>query len=758
VFQESGGLLVMEVESTPANTSWAVGTTLTGYTGSSYYTWTGSDYFGTPGNGILAYTFNIQTPGTYNFAFRNRHDFADSTLENDHWLKLDNGTWVKTYSSIRGVWTWNTNHEFSATNKVPAKYTLTAGQHTLYVSARSRGMSLDRLVFYLPGVNGLDATLPQSPNTTTPPPTTGGSVNISGELKLWHKVTLTADGPTVSESDAANPFRNYRMNVTFTNGSRSTIVPGYFAGDGNAGETSAVSGNKWKAHFRPDATGTWTYSVSFRQGTDIAVSDVATAGVSAGPDGRTGSFVVTATDKSGADFRAHGVLKYVGKHFLQFSGSNRYFLKGGADSPENFLGFREFDGTRAAGGTALHAYAPHAGDWQTGDPSWKGGLGKNIIGALNYLASKGMNSVYFLTMNVNGDGKDVWPWTAYEERYRFDVSKLDQWEIVFDHMERKGMMLHVVLQERENDRLLDGGETGLQRKLYTRELVARFGHHLALMWNLGEENMQSDAQRKAYATYIRQIDPWDHPILIHPNIGTYDALYTPLLGFAALEGPSLQMGDPALSHSETLKWVQRSAQAGRPWITMLDEIGPAGVGVLPDANDASHTMVRYRVLWGNLMAGGAGVEWYFGYSYPHHDLSCEDWRSRNNMWDQTRHALTFFQTYLPFAEMSGQDALTSATGDYCLAKAGDTYAIYLPAGGTTNLDLGTNTGTFTVHWYNPRAGGALLTSNVTSITGPGAKSIGTPPSDASLDWVVLVRRSSSTPPVNLPPARPRGLR
>ena len=42
---------------------------------------------------------------------------------------------------------------------------------------------------------------------------------------------------------------------------------------------------------------------------------------------------------------------------------------------------------------------------------WRGNRGKGIIGALNYLASKGMNSVYFIPYNLDGgDGKDTWPW------------------------------------------------------------------------------------------------------------------------------------------------------------------------------------------------------------------------------------------------------------------------------------------------------------------------------------------------------------
>ena len=114
-------------------------------------------------------------------------------------------------------------------------------------------------------------------------------------------------------------------------------------------------------------------------------------------------------------------------------------------SPENFLAYHEFDGTFDNGGTAtpslkegMHQYGPHLGDWQAGDPVWAGNKGKAIIGALNYLSSMGMNSLYFLTMNVQGDGNDVWPWIAPDNQTRYDVSKLSQWDKVFDHMDKSG--------------------------------------------------------------------------------------------------------------------------------------------------------------------------------------------------------------------------------------------------------------------------------------------------------------------------------
>jgi hypothetical protein len=139
------------------------------------------------------------------------------------------------------------------------------------------------------------------------------------------------------------------------------------------------------------------------------------------------------------------------------------------------------------------------------------------------------------------------------------------------------------------------------------------------------------------------------------------------------------------------------------------------------------------------MAGGAGVEWYFGYKFAHNDLNCEDWRSRDHLWDLTRYALEFFNNHLPFTEMHHHDELTVANDDYCFAKPGRVYAIYLPAGGTTQLDLGKSSGTFAVQWFNPRAGGPLCAGSVTTVKGPGSVAIGNPPADTDKDWVALIQ-------------------
>jgi hypothetical protein len=237
----------------------------------------------------------------------------------------------------------------------------------------------------------------------------------SGELKKWHKVTLTFDGPETSETADPNPFLYYRLNVTFKHqpSGKSYLVPGYYAADGDAANTSANSGNKWRVHFAPDQVGTWKYNVSFRKGSNVAVDERNNAGQSASfMDGQSGSFDIEPTDKTGRDFRGKGLLKYVGKHHLRFAETGEYFLKCGADAPENFLAYADFDGDFKTDGhkdELIKTWGPHIKDWKLGDPTWQQGKGKGMIGAVNYLASKGMNVFSFLPLNIEGDDRNVFP-------------------------------------------------------------------------------------------------------------------------------------------------------------------------------------------------------------------------------------------------------------------------------------------------------------------------------------------------------------
>ncbi|MGF1528657.1 MAG: PKD domain-containing protein, partial [Candidatus Competibacterales bacterium] len=262
-------------------------------------------------------------------------------------------------------------------------------------------------------------------------------------------------------------------------------------------------------------------------------------------------------------------------------------------------------------------------------------------------------------------------------------------------------------------------------------------------------------------------DPYDPHIVIHSYPNQQDSVYTPLLGNASeLTGASLQNRWDQ-THKRTLKWVEESAQAGKPWVVANDEQGNANTGAPPDigyrgytGTNVSQDDIRHQTLWGNIMAGGAGVEYYFGYQQPCDDLDCEDYRSRDNLWDYNRHALRFFsENDVPFWAMDNCNGLIgngndNATPGYCLGQTGSVYAVYLAKGfaDAGDLNLGNaGGGTFEVYWYDPRNGGSLQLGSVTAVPGSGTVDLGNPPSSPNQDWVVLVQRGDGTPLPNQAP-------
>jgi len=583
---------------------------------------------------------------------------------------------------------------------------------------------------------------------------------ITGELKTWHKITLTFDGPKSSELATPNPFTDYRLDVTFSQGDKSYIVPGYFAADGQAAYTSATAGNKWRVHFSPDATGEWSYEVSFKKGPGIAISD--DKGESAGyMDGEKGTFIVQKTDKTGRDLRGKGRLNYVGEHYLQFAATGDYFMKCGADAPENFLAYYEIDSTPNVG-DRLKKWADHAQDYNADAQNYLWGKnrqkGKNILGAINYLSSKGMNAFSFLTFNIDGDDRNVYPYLlkvsmdTYEKAAnvhknphqwedltihdRFDISKMDQWEQIFSYGDLKGMFLHFKTQETENDQKMDGGDLGKERKLYYRELIAHYSHHLALNWNLGEENSQTTQQQKDMAAYFTKQDPYHHLIVLHTFPNAYKKVYTPLLGNTSdLTGLSIQTdkSDFSMVHGVVDKWVKKSDQADKKWVVSVDEPGDAANALITDNENPEHNNARINGLWGTLMAGGAGTEWYFGYEHPNSDLTCQSYRSRDLFWDQCKIALDFFKNNnIPLQEMHCMDDLTKTKDDYVFTKPGEIYLVYSKEGGRIILDL-PDVG-YSAMWYNPRTGDS---SRISGLTESETVNLETP---TNQDWLLYLHK------------------
>ena len=566
-------------------------------------------------------------------------------------------------------------------------------------------------------------------------------VTITGELKQYHKTTLTFDGPSASESP--DTFLNFRMNVTFTAPSGKTyVVPGYFAADGDAANTSATSGNKWRVHLNSDESGTWNYVVSFRTGTDIAVSSDPGAGNAGTFDGQSGSFSIADTDKTGDDFRAKGKLQYVNKPYAQFANGD-HFYEVGADSPETFLEYGDFDAT-----VGRHDFTEVAAYQEGDDPTWAGGKGAGIMGAVNYLASQGMNVQYFLVMNITGDGKEAFPFPNKTDYTTYDVSKLAQWQIVFDHMYDKGLIMEFVLTEDENTNWFETQESvgqhdfATSRKLYYRELVARFGY-LNLVYNIGEEanwehsgagsDFYTAAQIEEAAAYIQALTPYSDLISVHngphSDFSVFDDVAN-LPGTSSLTCISLQGSyDKPAGHNQVKNIEALAQDDGTEWVLRYTE---------PYDNRAMDLDTwTNNSLWASLTAGAAGIQYYSNNG----DITEDNYTLWSGFFTRMRYAKDFLMdNNIPFWNMYNDDGAVS--NGKMLSDGSDNFVIFLENGGSTDINL-PGTKDFTVKWFDPRNGGALQDGSVTSLSSGSGQSIGDPPNNTGSSWVVYVKSNQT---------------
>lgn len=575
----------------------------------------------------------------------------------------------------------------------------------------------------------------------------GGSILNPASPTALSPLELSFRGPWASETGTSpNPFVDLRMTVRFDGpGGRSLLVPGFFDADGAKGD----SGNRWAVRFLPPVPGTWTATVLMRRGSNVATNTNPNAG-SAEPilNGRSRTFQVAPTRPRATGFYRVGTLRDAGKHHRKFE-FGPYFLKAGTNSPENFLAIRCLDDVTKSGGEGLiHSYEPHVQDWRPGDPVLDRGNvtddGRGVIGALNYLSDAGVNSLFMMVMNLGGDGLDVYPFLGPKrrsfEKTHYDTSRLRQWDQIFTHAQSRGLSLSLVMNETEidNELWLDNGNLGTERRIFYREMIARFGHHPAIRWNICEENDFSLSQLDAFASWIKSLDADEHAVAIHNNPNDL-ALFQSLASNPNFDAASLQF-DPNQADAQVEQVREWTKQSGRPWIVDADEQGPWQIGV----TDQNSTDTRKRILYDALFSGG-GVEFYFGYhDLPlGGDLNLEDFRTRQGMWDAVRHARSFMEGHLPFWDMEPHDNLVqgengSFGGAECYAIPGEVYAIYFPNGSSTGrLALQGFNQAFELRWYDPRTG--EFVGNVTDLgTGGGLKTLPPPPYNNAGDWVALV--------------------
>ena len=552
----------------------------------------------------------------------------------------------------------------------------------------------------------------------------------SGTFKKWEEITLDFTGShnPMSETSTPNPFMDYRLNVTITNGIKTYQIPGYFIGNG-----SGSLGNKWRIHFMADSEGTWSYTADLRTGTNVAVN---TGGTNVPITPNSGTFVVSGESTLGGFYTNCGKLRYVGKHYLQCAKTGRSWIKGGTNSPENWLAGAD-----------------------TGNEA-------NIKNALNYLSSQKVNNIYFLPNNIGGDGRgDTHPFVfnyttnsnvTYDNLVRYKTTRLNKWNDIFKYAIEKDIALEFVLNEIEDgNRLLLGPNLTNQRKLFYREMVARYSHHPAVRWIITEENAFSNTNLISFAGYIKSIDPYQNPIAVHTPLDYLD-FYEGLIGNPSFDSASIQFStfkdsaDNASIFSET--WRKKSKEKNRSWVIDLDE------AILKEdqrygLRKENMADLRKRVLYPGYFSG-SNISWYYGYD---HDLgiSMFKFQDREPMWQWMWYARKLLLEFPDIDQfIPGDELVTSQNFGGGKAQVyynpGKVYLIYMA--NTTNgenlkINLNSASGkALTLRWYNPRTG--EYSGSAQNINGSSSISINQSPSASTGDrddWVVVIKANDYSP-------------
>ncbi|MFT5052165.1 MAG: hypothetical protein ACI8QZ_003597 [Chlamydiales bacterium] len=288
-WQAENNLVVVEVEAVSITGAWTVETQFAGFTGSSYYRWSGPNHFSQPGNGILSYAVEVHEAGRFELRIHNRHENSDSTEENDCWVRMDGGSWIKLYSNGSGTvsnWNWKSRFEINGSHS-DAGFDLSLGRHELQISGRSTGFMIDRFNFYRGNPAGVSQTgTPPSPCGIGAGFCSSGANSTGGAALIAARGSVSVAGNTMQLVAQPVPagtvgifyFGDAIVNTPFGNGRRCVsgqtfrLPPVHASGlrmadsiDFSQGVSTAIrAGSSWhfQAWFRDVQAGGASYDTS----------------------------------------------------------------------------------------------------------------------------------------------------------------------------------------------------------------------------------------------------------------------------------------------------------------------------------------------------------------------------------------------------------------------------------------------------------------------------------------------------------------
>ncbi|MDX2149158.1 MAG: DUF4038 domain-containing protein [Bryobacteraceae bacterium] len=315
---------------------------------------------------------------------------------------------------------------------------------------------------------------------------------------------------------------------------------------------------------------------------------------------------------------------------------------------------------------------------------------------------------------------------------RFNVPYWQRWDRMLRAARDRGIQVSVIFYV---DGRLPGVDPfrkermgGEDEQRYYRYAIARFSAFSNVMWDVTNEYrlFRDDAWAEKMGAFIKQHDPYGHLISIHGH-GTFTFRKSPWADYAMY-----QSWDEHGGYSFMLKNRQLQQQAGRPIPQVNEEYGyedhyPVGWGGDRKA-PARSAGNRRRLAWEMTMAGAyqtTGERADFGGGW------INGWGDgRMTLLEGHRRLKEFFES-LEWWKMEPRPQGVTGKG-HLLAEPGRQYVVYLPDGGSVDVEL--EDGSYRAELYNPRTGERRALG---AVKGGKWK---TPRLADGEDWAIVLRR------------------
>jgi hypothetical protein len=554
------------------------------------------------------------------------------------------------------------------------------------------------------------------------PPRSVSFSQSTRDLEAYDFVEVTAQ---VSSPRPPNPFTDAAIRGTFATaaGSQRWQVEGF---------ADAEDGSVYRIRFMPPAPGDYTYSIDYRQGWSKTTS--------------TGAFHVRDGRRRGPvridpQNRWHFIWEGTGEHYF-FNGTTAYWLLGWQDdaivqSSIERLHRLKINRMRVtiAGRTMLYYGEPvMAGKkWTPLLTPWaasSSARAAHFLGRAGQRYGRGVASRLFETLANFGLADDIYhPGFDYG---RFRVAYWQKFERALRFARDRDMIFSLVLDM--NDSRAHPAPGSADEHRFIRYAVARFGAFSNITWDLGDDldSYRDDRWTHATGTLIKEWDPYRHLATSHPIDNAHQDRTSSWFDFTSFQEWSRKQ------HAFMLAQRNEQQRLGRIIPQTNEEYGYEDHYPLWSEPDSESADTLRRTAWEIVMAGG-------------YQTAGETARRGTNIWPDAGggwmngrgdDTMTMFQGYAHMADFftsfdwwqtEPHDELVN-NGNYCLAKPGEIYAVYLPRGGSVAVRL--PSGRYEGTWWDAATGEKAVLPSIEA-TAPLWTS---PAAPGNNDWALLLRK------------------